>query len=168
MRECTVIHVPHASTAIPPELPDAYAPQKLAHELAVMTDWFCDELFACGREVVRPAVSRLVCDTERFRRLTHLQPKSRQLAILREIFFEEDTPFCPATILEYRRTRDTEEDQTLFPVDWRSSSLERSVRMYSSTRRLVRVHSEPRGQDYYLVFYNTSEGFTLLLAGTAR
>ncbi|MBP5300580.1 MAG: hypothetical protein J6Y80_04165 [Victivallales bacterium] len=108
------------------------------------------------------------CDTERFRRLTHLQPKSRQLAILREIFFEEDTPFCPATILEYRRTRDTEEDQTLFPVDWRSSSLERSVRMYSSTRRLVRVHSEPRGQDYYLVFYNTSEGFTLLLAGTAR
>lgn len=32
-----------------------------------MTDWFCDELFACGRDSIVFPVSRLVCDVERFR-----------------------------------------------------------------------------------------------------
>ena len=107
-------------------------------------------------------------DVEHFRQLTHLRPRSRQLQILREVLFDEEPAFCPATIVEYRRTRDTEESQTLFPVDWRPSSLEGNIRIYSGSRCLVRIHSEPRNKDYNLVFYNTSEGFTLLLAGIAK
>ena len=106
-------------------------------------------------------------DHERFRQLTRLKRKSRQLAILQEILLEGQD-FCPATILEVCRTRDTEEDLTLLPVDWRSSSLEPSVRIYSSSRHLVRVHSIPRDRDYHLVLYRTSEGFALLLAGEAK
>lgn len=106
-------------------------------------------------------------DHERFRQLTRLKRKSPQLAILQEILLDGQD-FCPATILEVWRTRDTEEDLTLFPFDWRSSSLEPSVRIYSSSRHLVRIHSIPRHRDYHLVLYRTSEGFALLLAGEAK
>jgi hypothetical protein len=107
------------------------------------------------------------CNFEGFRQLTHLRANSKQLDILCEIFFE-GKDFCPATIIDYRRTRDTEEDQTIFPVDWRPSSLERHVRIYSGTRRIVRVHSEKRARDYNLVLYDTTAGLTLLLAGEAK
>ena len=106
-------------------------------------------------------------DHERFRQLTRLKRKSPQLAILQEILLDGQD-FCPATILEVWRTRDTEEDLTLFPFDWRSSSLEPSVRIYSSSRHLARIHSIPRDRDYHLVLYRTSEGFALLLAGEAK
>jgi len=64
---CLVIHIPHASTYIPPEyLPD-YDRSRLAHELLVMTDHYCDEIFGGRYESVVMPVSRLVCDAERFR-----------------------------------------------------------------------------------------------------
>ncbi len=66
-----VLHVPHASTAIPPDvrrrirLTDA----ALQRQLHLMTDWFTGELFALPPEAavaVRFLVSRLVVDPERF------------------------------------------------------------------------------------------------------
>lgn len=66
-----VIHVPHASTAVP----DDVRPQlllddrELAEELLRMTDAHTDELFAGsveGAEVIAFPVSRLVLDPERF------------------------------------------------------------------------------------------------------
>jgi len=67
MYNSTIIHVPHASTVIPKEFLNSFDLSKINHEIDVMTDWFCDELFDCGREIHAPKVSRLVCDTERFR-----------------------------------------------------------------------------------------------------
>lgn len=106
-------------------------------------------------------------DFPSFRTLTHLKPNCKQLAILREVLFEGGD-FCPATILEMRRTRDTEEDLTLLPFDWRSSSFVGDVRMYSHSRKVVRVHSEKRNRDYQLVLYDTTVGPTLLLAGELK
>ena len=62
-----IIHIPHASTFIPPEYRDAFDSEKLTHELAVMTDWYTDELFSSDAPRVVFPVSRLVCDPERFR-----------------------------------------------------------------------------------------------------
>ena len=62
-----IIHIPHASTFIPPELRDAFDAEKLSHEIEVMTDWYTDELFQCGEPKLVFPVSRLVCDPERFR-----------------------------------------------------------------------------------------------------
>ena len=62
-----IIHIPHASTLIPagdgPDLP----PSRLEHEITVMTDWYCDRLFASAAPRLIFPVSRLVCDPERFR-----------------------------------------------------------------------------------------------------
>ena len=62
-----VIHIPHASTHIPPECRASFRQEKLPHEIAVMTDWYCDELFAFDAPTLVFPVSRLVCDPERFR-----------------------------------------------------------------------------------------------------
>ena len=62
-----IIHIPHASTFIPPEYRDAFDSEKLSHEIEVMTDWYTDELFQCGEPKLVFPVSRLVCDPERFR-----------------------------------------------------------------------------------------------------
>ena len=62
-----IIHIPHASTFIPPGYRDAFDSEKLTHELAVMTDWYTDELFSSDAPRVVFPVSRLVCDPERFR-----------------------------------------------------------------------------------------------------
>ena len=61
-----LLHVPHASTFIPPEELPRFCPIDLADELLKMTDRYCDELFTGYKKVVFP-VSRLVCDPERFR-----------------------------------------------------------------------------------------------------
>ena len=62
-----IVHIPHASTWIPPEERPLFLGEKLLREREVMTDWYCDELFARkGTGLVYP-VSRLVCDPERFR-----------------------------------------------------------------------------------------------------
>lgn len=67
MNSSTIIHIPHSSAAIPRRYLGAFSQAKLPHELGVMTDWFCDELFDCGRDRLVFPVSRLVCDVERFR-----------------------------------------------------------------------------------------------------
>ena len=73
MRTPLVLHVPHASTAVPDEcLADfAVGRARLAEHLAASTDHFTDELFASDGVAgdvagVRFPVSRLVVDPERF------------------------------------------------------------------------------------------------------
>lgn len=67
MYNATLLHVPHASVEIPPKYRKSFVCSDLKREIGVMTDWFCDELFACNREQLVFPVSRLVCDAERFR-----------------------------------------------------------------------------------------------------
>lgn len=67
MKNSTLLHIPHASTVIPARFISSFDSSKLPHEIAVMTDWFCDELFDCGRDKIVFPISRLVCDVERFR-----------------------------------------------------------------------------------------------------
>ncbi|WP_303725608.1 N-formylglutamate amidohydrolase [Anaerovibrio lipolyticus] len=67
MLENVVIHVPHASLYIPEAYIPDYDLEVFSHEMLVMTDWYCNELFACEAEMVDLKVSRLVCDVERFR-----------------------------------------------------------------------------------------------------
>lgn len=62
-----LIHVPHASTCIPPNEKKFFIPHDLSDELLKMTDLYTDELFGCGRDMLVFPVSRLVCDVERFR-----------------------------------------------------------------------------------------------------
>ncbi len=83
--EILVLNVPHSSTFIPCEEYDNYflplkqdtdrypslafkKRQNIETELLMMTDWYTEELFChgIGKSIVAP-VSRLVCDTERFR-----------------------------------------------------------------------------------------------------
>lgn len=61
-----LLHVPHASTHIPPGELARFCPVDLADEQLKMTDRYCDELFRGYDSVIFP-VSRLVCDPERFR-----------------------------------------------------------------------------------------------------
>ena len=61
-----LLHIPHASTHIPPGELSRFYPIDLHYELLKMTDRYCDELFTGYDSVVFP-VSRLVCDPERFR-----------------------------------------------------------------------------------------------------
>ena len=62
-----IFNVPHASTFIPREELKFFYQKRLQHELTVMTDHYCDDLFNAGFDMVQATVSRLVCDTERFR-----------------------------------------------------------------------------------------------------
>ena len=62
-----LINVPHASTFIPTEERKFFVTPYLERELAVMTDHYCDDLYATGDTMLRFPVSRLVCDAERFR-----------------------------------------------------------------------------------------------------
>ena len=67
MKKPTILHIPHASTEIPEKYARSFCQAKLHHELNVMTDWFCDELFDCDKDMIVFPISRLVCDVERFR-----------------------------------------------------------------------------------------------------
>ncbi len=67
MENSTLLHIPHSSTEIPEKYLREFEKEKLCREKDVMTDWFCDELFDCGRDSLVFPVSRLVCDAERFR-----------------------------------------------------------------------------------------------------
>ncbi len=62
-----IINVPHSSTYIPLEETQYYIIPKIQHELDVMTDHYCDDLYNTGNAMLRFPVSRLVCDPERFR-----------------------------------------------------------------------------------------------------
>ena len=66
-----VIHVPHASTAVPADVRGQFvlSDAELERELLLMTDRYVDELFALPAAeaiTVRHEVSRLVLDPERF------------------------------------------------------------------------------------------------------
>lgn len=62
-----LINVPHSSVFIPPEEEPFFTIPDLKHELDVMTDHCCDDLFNTGDTMLCFPVSRLVCDPERFR-----------------------------------------------------------------------------------------------------
>ena len=61
-----LLHIPHASIAIPEEERSRFCLPDLEEELLKMTDRYCDELFTGFDSIIFP-VSRLVCDPERFR-----------------------------------------------------------------------------------------------------
>ena len=64
-----ILHIPHASTAIPDELrePIVLNDGQLANELRIMTDWYTDELYGHpDATVIRFPLSRLLVDAERF------------------------------------------------------------------------------------------------------
>jgi N-formylglutamate deformylase len=68
---CTVLHIPHSATTVPPDLRVQLllSDEALARELLVMTDWYTDELFTVPETdavPVRFPVSRLIVDPERF------------------------------------------------------------------------------------------------------
>ncbi len=65
MFSSTLIHIPHASLHIPESLLSSYVAD-IKRELLLMTDYFCDDLFSAGVEMLCAPVSRLVCDVERF------------------------------------------------------------------------------------------------------
>lgn len=62
-----LIHIPHASTYIPPKEKKFFIPQDLQPELLRMTDLYVDELFDTGDASIVFPISRLVCDVERMR-----------------------------------------------------------------------------------------------------
>ena len=67
----SIVHVPHASTCIPPQIRSTLllSDEALEDELVRLTDWYTDELFDLPDDVaktVRYPLSRLVCDPERF------------------------------------------------------------------------------------------------------
>ena len=76
MKPAVVIHIPHASNVLPPDVTTTFVlrPQDLQAELLAMTDHYTDELFALPPAVahmVRFPVSRLVVDPERFTEDAH-------------------------------------------------------------------------------------------------
>ena len=62
-----LINVPHSATYIPQTEKKYFTTPDIAHELNVMTDHYCDDLYDTGDKMIRFPVSRLVCDPERFR-----------------------------------------------------------------------------------------------------
>ena len=62
-----LINVPHSSTIIPESEKKYFVTKNLQHEIDVMTDHFCDDLYDTGDTMLRFPVSRLICDPERFR-----------------------------------------------------------------------------------------------------
>ncbi len=62
-----LIHIPHSSKFIPKEQQFLISKSTLRKELMIMTDHFCDEIFYHPTPMIIAKVSRLVCDTERFR-----------------------------------------------------------------------------------------------------
>ena len=62
-----LINVPHSATYIPQTEKKYFTTPDIAHELNVMTDHYCDDLYDTGDKMIRFTVSRLVCDPERFR-----------------------------------------------------------------------------------------------------
>ena len=67
-----IIHVPHSSPFIPPEIRKdiLLSEDELESELLGMTDWYTDEFAAIGEKcgnIIKNDFSRLVVDPERFR-----------------------------------------------------------------------------------------------------
>ena len=62
-----LINVPHSQTYIPKKEMKYFTTNNIEHELNVMTDHYCDDLYDTGDTMICFPVSRLVCDPERFR-----------------------------------------------------------------------------------------------------
>ncbi|MBP5385523.1 MAG: N-formylglutamate amidohydrolase [Lachnospiraceae bacterium] len=62
-----LINVPHSATYIPPTEEKYFTTPDIGHEINVMTDHYCDDLYDTGDRMIRFPISRLVCDPERFR-----------------------------------------------------------------------------------------------------
>jgi N-formylglutamate deformylase len=64
-----VTHIPHAETEIPDAVQDQFLPYlgELRREVAVVTDWYTDQLFGMpGTAKTQAPISRVVLDLERF------------------------------------------------------------------------------------------------------
>ena len=64
-----VAHIPHAGTEIPDAVRDQFLPYpgELWREMAMVTDWYTDELFGLpGIAEIQTPISRVVVDLERF------------------------------------------------------------------------------------------------------
>ena len=64
-----VAHIPHAGTKIPDAVREQFLPstEELWREIAMVTDWYADELFGLpGIASTRTSISRVVLDLERF------------------------------------------------------------------------------------------------------
>jgi N-formylglutamate deformylase len=64
-----VAHIPHAGTEIPDAVRDQFLPdsKEVWREVAVVTDWYTDELFGLpGIARIQTPISRVVLDLERF------------------------------------------------------------------------------------------------------
>jgi N-formylglutamate deformylase len=60
-----ILHIPHASTYIPPEI--SFNKADISDDIFRMTDWYTDKLFHhTNADKVTFGASRLVCDVERF------------------------------------------------------------------------------------------------------
>ncbi|TSC58551.1 MAG: hypothetical protein Greene041619_561 [Candidatus Peregrinibacteria bacterium Greene0416_19] len=71
MNTAIILHIPHASTVIPPKIRSTFllTDKELEEEFLRMTDWYTNELFALPGEhavTITYPVSRLVVDPERF------------------------------------------------------------------------------------------------------
>jgi N-formylglutamate amidohydrolase len=69
MHRPIVLHIPHSSVLVPPDVAFLLSTSELADELVRMTDRYTDELFALAPDVATAVVypvSRLVVDPERF------------------------------------------------------------------------------------------------------
>lgn len=64
-----VAHIPHAGSAVPDAVRDQFLPWPgtLSEEIAMVTDWYTDELFSLpGIATTKTPVSRVVVDLERY------------------------------------------------------------------------------------------------------
>lgn len=71
MSHHTVLHLPHASDHVPPEVRDQFilTDEELSQEIVRLTDWYTDDLFHLDLDTVAECVfpvSRFVVDPERF------------------------------------------------------------------------------------------------------
>src|SRR6187399_660221 len=82
-----VIHVPHASTIIPPDVREQFVltDDQIAREIRLLTDHLTDELFAVPHDLaasVKFAINRLVVDPERFEADAHESMAARGMGVV--------------------------------------------------------------------------------------
>lgn len=67
MKQKVILHIPHASTAIPESEGFVVNDDFLKKEILKLTDWYTDDLFHSDRdEMIAATFSRIFCDPERF------------------------------------------------------------------------------------------------------
>jgi len=67
MKKQLILHIPHADITIPDKTGYLISDEQLKNEQLVLTDWYTDELYDTGKDViVKAEFSRFFCDAERF------------------------------------------------------------------------------------------------------